>query len=39
MEIWKPVLGFDDSYKAKGLLRAVKGVKEFVAGKHSSYDN
>jgi hypothetical protein len=28
-----------DTYKAKGLLRAVKGVKGFVAGKHSEYDN
>jgi hypothetical protein len=28
-----------DSYKAKGLLRAVKGVKGFIAGKHSKYNN
>ena len=28
-----------DAYKAKGLLRAVKGVKGFVAGKHSEYNN
>ena len=28
-----------DAYKAKGLLRAVKGVKGFIAGKHSEYDN
>jgi hypothetical protein len=28
-----------DAYKAKGLLRAVKGVKGFIAGKHSRYDN
>jgi hypothetical protein len=28
-----------DAYKAKGLLRAVKGVKGFIAGKHSKYDN
>ena len=28
-----------DAYKAKGLLRAVKGVKGFIAGKHSVYDN
>jgi hypothetical protein len=28
-----------DAYKAKGLLRAVKGVKGFVTGKHSSYNN
>jgi hypothetical protein len=26
-----------DAYKAKGLLRAVKGVKGFIAGKHSNY--
>jgi hypothetical protein len=30
---------FIDAYKAKGLLRAVKGVKGFIAGKHSQYDN
>jgi hypothetical protein len=28
-----------DSYKAKGLLRAIKGVKGFIAGKHSKYNN
>jgi hypothetical protein len=28
-----------DAYKAKGLLRAVKGVKGFIAGRHSKYDN
>jgi hypothetical protein len=28
-----------DAYKAKGLLRAIKGVKGFIAGKHSKYDN
>jgi hypothetical protein len=28
-----------DAYKARGLLRAVKGTKGFVAGKHSKYDN
>jgi hypothetical protein len=28
-----------DAYKAKGLLRAVKGVKGFIAGKHSEYEN
>ena len=28
-----------DAYKAKGLLRAVKGTKGFIAGKHSKYDN
>jgi len=28
-----------DAYKAKGLLRAVKGVKGFIAGKHSKYNN
>jgi DNA invertase Pin-like site-specific DNA recombinase len=27
-----------DAYKAQGLLRAVKGVKGFVSGKHSKYD-
>jgi len=27
-----------DAYKAKGLLRAVKGVKGFIAGKHSNYN-
>jgi hypothetical protein len=26
-----------DAYKAKGLLRAVKGKKGFIAGKHSNY--
>ena len=28
-----------DAYKAKGLFRAVKGTKGFIAGKHSVYDN
>jgi len=28
-----------DAYKAQGLLRAVRGTKGFVAGKHSKYDN
>lgn len=28
-----------DAYKAKGLLRAVKGTKGFIAGKHSEYQN
>lgn len=28
-----------DAYKAKGLFRAIKGVKGFIAGKHSKYDN
>ena len=28
-----------DAYKAKGLLRAVKGTKGFIAGKHSEYNN
>jgi hypothetical protein len=28
-----------DAYKAKGLLRAVKGIKGFIVGKHSEYDN
>ncbi len=28
-----------DHYKAQGLLRAVKGVTGFIAGKHSVYDN
>ena len=28
-----------DAYKNQGLLRAVKGVKGFVPGKHSKYDN
>lgn len=28
-----------DAYKDKGLLRAVKGVKGFIAGKHSKYEN
>jgi hypothetical protein len=27
-----------DTYKSKGLLRAVKGVKGFIVGKHSSYN-
>jgi len=27
-----------DAYKAKGLLRAVKGTKGFIAGKHSEYN-
>ncbi len=27
------------AYKTQGLLRAVKGTKGFVAGKHSKYDN
>ena len=26
-----------DAYKAKGLFRAIKGVKGFIAGKHSNY--
>jgi hypothetical protein len=26
-----------DAYKDKGLLRAVKGTKGFIAGKHSNY--
>ena len=26
-----------DAYKAQGLLRAVKGKKRFIAGKHSNY--
>jgi hypothetical protein len=26
-------------YKSQGLLRAVKGVKGFVVGRHSQYDN
>lgn len=26
-----------DAYKAKGLLRAIKGTKGFIAGKHSNY--
>jgi hypothetical protein len=26
-----------DAYKDKGLLRAVKGIKGFIAGKHSNY--
>lgn len=30
---------FIDAYKSQGLLRAVKGVKGFVAGRHSQYDN
>ena len=28
-----------DAYKSQGLLRAVKGVKGFIAGRHSQYDN
>jgi hypothetical protein len=28
-----------DAYKSQGLLRAVKGVKGFIVGKHSHYDN
>lgn len=28
-----------DTYKAQGLLRAVKGRKGFIPGKHSKYDN
>ncbi|CAB4160669.1 HNH nuclease [uncultured Caudovirales phage] len=28
-----------DAYKNQGLLRAIKGVKGFVAGRHSKYDN
>ena len=28
-----------DLYKEKGLLRAVKGVKGFIAGRHSEYHN
>ena len=28
-----------DAYKSQGLLRAVKGVKGFIAGRHSKYDN
>jgi len=28
-----------DEYKSRGLLRAVKGVKGFIAGRHSDYDN
>jgi hypothetical protein len=27
-----------NAYKAKGLLRAVKGTKGFIGGKHSKYD-
>ena len=30
---------FIDTYKSQGLLRAVKGHKGFIAGKHSRYDN
>lgn len=30
---------FIDAYKSQGLLRAVKGVKGFIAGRHSEYDN
>lgn len=28
-----------DAYKSQGLLRAIKGVKGFIAGRHSQYDN
>ena len=28
-----------DAYKSQGLLRAVKGVKGFISGKHSQYKN
>jgi len=28
-----------DAYKSQGLLRAVKGVKGFIPGKHSKYSN
>lgn len=28
-----------DAYKSQGLLRAVTGVKGFIAGRHSQYDN
>ena len=28
-----------DAYKRQGLLRAVKGTKGFIAGKHSVYEN
>jgi len=28
-----------DSYRSQGLLRAVKGTKGFIAGRHSKYDN
>lgn len=28
-----------DAYKRQGLLRAVKGTKGFIAGRHSQYDN
>ena len=28
-----------DLYKSQGLLRAIKGTKGFIAGKHSLYDN
>jgi hypothetical protein len=30
---------FIDAYKSRGLLRAVKGVKGFISGRHSKYDN
>lgn len=30
---------FIDAYKSQGLLRAVKGTKGFIAGRHSKYDN
>lgn len=30
---------FIDAYKSQGLLRAVKGTKGFIAGRHSQYDN
>ena len=28
-----------DAYKSQGLLRATKGTKGFIAGRHSQYDN
>ena len=28
-----------DAYKSQGLLRATKGVKGFIAGRHSKYNN
>jgi hypothetical protein len=28
-----------DAYKSQGLLRAVKGTKGFIVGRHSQYDN
>lgn len=30
---------FIEAYKSQGLLRAVKGTKGFIAGRHSQYDN